>query len=170
MEYFSLTVIVILAIWLSPFILICLLIYFGFKIKKYYLRKKLLQKLQQEWFSKGKRIFFLYSDSKKWKDHFEKKVIPKIKKKAVICNWSTRFEEGWDEKNINYQVFKLFKPLGSFCPLAIVFLPDGKIKTFQFYELYIKKLKSNTPEYDRMEKEFFELVTHLDKNTSHNTK
>ena len=162
-DIFVLGVLLILAIWLSPFILVGAVIYLIYRIRKAILRKRLLEQIKQEWFSKGRHIFFLYSDSKKWKEYFEQKLVPKIQDKAVIWNWSTRQKDGWNENLIEAQIMSLFRPMGFFYPMAIVFLPSGDVKTFQFYTPYVNKIKSGKDDYNKMEKEFLALVQSIEK-------
>ena len=150
-----------LAIWLSPFIFIGAGIYLAYRIRKVINQKKLLKQIKEEWFPKGKYIFFLYSDSKKWKDYFEKELVPKIQDKASIWNWSTRQKDGWNDDIIEAKILKLYRPFGYFYPMAIVFLPSGEVKTFQFYTSYVNMLKSGKDEYPKLEKEFLALADSL---------
>lgn len=159
-DFLFLGILIILAFWLSPFILIGVFIYFIYRIRKTYLRKKLFEEIKKKWFPQGKYIFFLYSDSKKWKEYFETEFIPKIETKAVIRNWSTRLQDGWTN-DIEGKILKLHKPLGYFYPMAIVFLPNGEIKTFEFYTPYVNMVKSGKDEYKKLETEFFDLVNTL---------
>ena len=160
-DVFVLGVFLILAIWLSPFILIGAAIYLIYRIRKAVLRKKLLEQIKQEWFPKGKHIFFLYSDSQKWKEYFEKELAPKIQDKAFIWNWSTRQKDGWNENMIEAKILSLFRPIGYFYPMAIVFLPSGEVKTFQFYTPYVSMIKSGKEDYKKMESEFLALADSL---------
>lgn len=157
-DTFILGVFLILAIWLSPLILIGAVIYLIYRIRKAILRKRLLEQIRREWFPRGKHVFFLYSDSKKWKDYFEKELAPKIQDKAVIWNWSTRQKDGWKENLIEAKVLSLFRPIGYFHPMAIVFLPSGEVETFQFCTPYVDMLKSGKDDYKKLEKKFLTLV------------
>lgn len=147
-----------LVIGLSPFIFIGAGIYLAYRICRMINQKKLLKQIREEWFPKGKYIFFLYSDSKKWKDYFENELVPKIQGKASVWNWSTRQKDGWNDDIIEAKILKPYKLLGYFYPMAIVFLPSGEVKTFQFYTPYVNMLKSGKDEYNKMEKEFLALA------------
>jgi len=160
-EIIILLILVILAFWLSPFIILGGVIYFAYKIRKHFLKKKLLEEINKEWFPKRKHVFFLYSDSKKWKVYFEEELIPKIQDKAYVWNWSNRLEKGWNNDLLEARILKLYRPIGFFYPMAIVFLPDGEIKTFQFYYSYIKMLKSGKDDYKKLENEFLNLISKL---------
>jgi len=148
----------LLAIWLSPFLLVAAAIYLAYRIRRFLQRRALIGRIKDEWFPQGKCVFFLYSDSAKWKDYFEKNLIPSIQDKAIIWNWSTRHDEGWHESLLEAQLLSLFRPEGYFYPIAIVILPDGEVKTFQFYAAYVDQLKAGNNHYDKLEKEFLQLV------------
>lgn len=152
-----------LAVWLSPFIIIGAFIYLGYIIYKRTLKKQTLKRIKSEWFSKGKYAFFLYSSSKKWQSYFEQEFIPKIQSKTIIWNWSTRFQSGWNNNLLEAKVLKLFGPIGYFYPIAIIFLPSGEVKTFQFYTPYMKMLKSENKkqDYKNLEKDFLNLLDSL---------
>lgn len=162
-EYLILGTFLILAIWLSPFILIGATIYFVYRIRKILNQKKLFEQIKNEWFPNGKYILFIYSDSKKWKEYFENTIISRIRDKAFIWNWSTRQKDGWNDDVIEAKILKLYHPFGYFYPMAIVFLPTGEVKTFQFYSSYVNMLKSGKDEYKKLEKEFLTLADSLEK-------
>lgn len=153
----------ILVIWISPFILIGAGIYCIYVLRKMIRRKKLLKQIEEEWFPKGTYIFFLYSNSKRWKEYFEKEIVSKIQDKASIWNWSTRQKDGWNKDSIEAKILQLYRPFGYFYPLAIVFLPSGRIKTFQFYASYMNMIKLRKSDYKKLEKEFLELADSLKK-------
>lgn len=160
-DIFFLGVLLVLALWLSPFILIGVFLYLGYRLRKTVLKKKVLEQVRRDWWPRGKYVLFLYADSKKWKDYFEEQLLPKIRDRAIICNWSTRHKNGWDQSTLEAKILRLWGPLGYFYPLAIVFLPSGEVKTFQFYAPYIKMLKSGGEEYKNLEKEFLDLVSSI---------
>ncbi|MFH0740020.1 MAG: hypothetical protein V1819_03285 [bacterium] len=145
----------LLAIWLSPFIIIGVFIYLGYIIYRARKRKQIIEQIKKEWFPKGKNAFFVYSSSKKWKSYFEQELIPKIQSKVIIWNWSTRHQQGWNNNLLEAKVLKFFRSFNHIYPLAIVFLPSGKVRIFDFYDSYIKMLKSQNQnqDYKNLEKE-----------------
>lgn len=157
-DIFILFILLILAIWLSPFILIGIFVYFFYLIRRNIITKKLFEEVKREWFPKGKHVFFLYSNSEKWKDYFENELIPKILKKSVVWNWSTRQKDGWNDDILDARILRYFRPVGHFYPMAIVFLPSGEVKIFQFYSSYVQMLKSQKDDYKKLEKEFLGAV------------
>jgi hypothetical protein len=160
-DFVILVVIVLLAFWLSPFILLGVVFYLFYRVFKLLQQKKLFARIEKEWFPQSKYVFFLYSDSRKWKEYFESELIPKIQDKASIWNWSTRAQSGWGTDSIEAQIFKLHRPLGRYYPIAIVFIPGGVVKTFQFYTAYVDMIKSGDDRYKSLENEFLALVEAL---------
>lgn len=157
-DVFFFGILLMLAFWLSPLILIGVVIYLGYRIRRTILKKRILKQIKREWFSQGKYVFFLYSNSRKWKEYFEKELIPKIQDKAVIWNWSTRYEHGWNDELLDAKALRFFRPTGHFYPMAIIFLRSGDVKVFQFYTPYVSMLKSGKDDYQKFEKEFLDFV------------
>ncbi len=151
---------IILAIWLSPFILIGVFIYLGYIIYRARKRKIIIEQIKKEWFPKDKYAFFIYSNSKKWKSYFEQELIPKIQSKAIIWNWSTRLQYGWNNGLLEAKALKTFQTSRYYYPIAIVFLYSGKVKIFDFYTPYVKMLKSQNEnqDYKNLEKDFLDLL------------
>lgn len=153
-------ILIILAIWLSPFILIGVFVYLGYIIYRARKRKQIIEQVKKEWFPKGKYGFFIYSSSRKWENYFEQELIPKIQSKVIVWNWSTRLQHVWSNDLLEAKALKLFQTSRYYYPVAIVFLPSGKVKIFDFYVPYIKMLKSQNEnqDYKNLEKDFIELL------------
>jgi len=134
-----------------------------YSIKRYIQRKILLRQIKHEWFPKGKYVFFLYSSSKKWENYFKNEMIPKIADKSFIWNWSTRHQDGWYRDRFAPKILSLYRPDQHFCPLAVVFLPSGKIKIFEFYLPYVRMIKSSNLAYKSFEDEFLAFVNQLNR-------
>jgi len=81
----------------------------------------------------------------------------------MVWNWSTRYEYGWRDDLLEAKILRFFRPSGCFYPMAIVFSPDGTIRTFQFYVPYIKMLKSQNQnqDYQKLEKDFLAFLDSL---------
>ncbi len=151
------------ALWLSPFILIIFAIFLIKKIYYYYSAKKVLKDIHSEWFPKKTYIFFLYSNSAIWKTYFETELIPRIEKKAIIKNWSTRHTDGWwhNRKSIEYRIVRFLCSSRYIYPCGIIFFPSGTYEICYFHDAYIAMIKSHKPEYKHMEARFLELTNTL---------
>ena len=110
---------------------------------------------------KGKRILFIYSDSSNWKDYIETNILPRIEAHAIILNWSKRREWG---SRMQFET-KLFdqwagRP-GGFVPVAILFSPIGKAKTFRLWHLSGNPKHGKFKMSKEVEQAFFETVKQL---------
>jgi hypothetical protein len=153
---------IVLAVWLSPFILIVVFIFVGYKIQKVYRLKLLLRRISNEWISQGKYCFFLYSNSAKWKDYFEKNLIPQIDSISHVRNWSYRHNEGWVKNSIEKSILDLIpRKEHYYYPIAIIFYPDREPKIFEFYSSYVEMIKNDDKKYKKIEKEFIDAINEI---------
>ena len=147
-----------------PFILV---IWAGFGLSSFVKGKILCLIVKLKWISRGKNTLFVYSNSPNWQNYIEKNIIPKIKDKAVIINWSKR--KDWNKSNkLELQIFKqwsganIYSTKGKkewvgreYNPIAIVFEPWSKPKIFKFWQPF-KDFKHGKKEpLKKLEKEFF---------------
>jgi hypothetical protein len=82
---------------------------------------------------KGKTILFAYSDSSNWKDYIETNILPRIEAHSVILNWSKRREWG-PRMKLETKLFNQWAGTVEFVPVAILFSPIGKVKTFRLWQ------------------------------------
>jgi hypothetical protein len=107
------------------------------------------------WCLRGRDILFVYSDSPIWRDYIEGNVLPHLGKRAVVLNWSRR--KHW-RLSVARLAFHHFGGYRQFNPLAVVFRPFHRSRTFRFWQPF-KDLKHGHPEaLERMESEFFGLI------------
>jgi hypothetical protein len=107
------------------------------------------------WCSRGKDILFVYSDSPDWHDYLEKHVLPEIRPRSVVLNWSDR--RHW-RLSLASLVFNVLGPRREFNPLAIYFRPLRRHRTFRFWRAF-KDWKHGHPEsLKRIENDFFDRI------------
>ena len=152
-------ILILLAIYLTPVFLIGGIIYVFYRVNKFFLRRKILNQVQSSWFPKGKNVLFVYSNRKIWKDYFETNLIPKIQNKSIIINWSNRHQNGWDKNSLEAKALNAFRPSYNFYPLVIVFDTQKAVKVFPLYDSFLKKIKSNSKEYQDIESQILKLIT-----------
>ena len=105
-------------------------------------------------------ILFVYSDSSNWKDYIETNILPRIEAHSIILNWSKRREWG-SEMRLEMKLFNQWAGPGEFVPVAILFPPIGKARTFRLWKL------SENPKHGKVriskeaEQAFFETVKRL---------
>ena len=83
----------------------------------------------------GRFILFVYSDSPNWKDYIEQNILPDIGPHVVTLNWSKRRE--WGKSNpFESKVFYRWAGQKEFNPIAILLLPNGKVKKVRFWQAF----------------------------------
>jgi hypothetical protein len=74
---------------------------------------------------------FVYSDSPVWHDYIEAEILPNIRRRAVVLNWSER--KRWS-LGLARAVFHHFSGTREFNPLAVVFRPLKRAQVFRFWQ------------------------------------
>ena len=107
------------------------------------------------WLPRSKDILFVYSDSPIWHDYIEQHILPVIRERAIILNWSQRSTRLW-RRSLAVAAFKHFGGYRDFNPMGIVFRPFHFAKVFRFHPTF-RDYKHGKPEkLLAMQKEFFE--------------
>lgn len=107
------------------------------------------------WCPRGRDVLFVYSDSPVWHDYIEAQILPRLGERAVILNWSQR--QHWPI-SLARLAFSHFGRDRQFNPLAIVFRPFRRTRTFRFWQPF-RDFKHGRPnELHKMEGEFFGLI------------
>jgi len=117
---------------LSPLLIIPVLLYFLWGAILYLL-------IWLKW--KKQFVIFVYSNSPSWKDYIEKEILPHIRDRAVILNWSER--RNW-KNSLAVLAFWYFAGYRNFNPIGMVFRPFRFVKTYRFFEAF-KEFKHGDP-------------------------
>jgi len=109
------------------------------------------------WCRRGKDVLFVWSESPVWKDRIQTRLLPKLGRRAVLLNWSERVQ--WTGRfSLARIAFQHFGGHREFNPLAVVFKPLRRARTFRFWRPY-KQLKQGHPEVlEQMEAAFLDLL------------
>ena len=86
------------------------------------------------WVPKGKDTLFVYSDSPIWRDYMTEQVLPLVKDRAIILNWSER--STWRHWRLTQQVFYSFGGRREFNPMVIIFRPVRRATVFRFWSAF----------------------------------
>ena len=109
------------------------------------------------WCRRGKDVLFVWSESPVWKDRIQTKLLPKLSHRAVVLNWSER--EQWTGRfSLAGIAFRHFGGRREFNPLAVVFRPLRRAKTFRFWRPYKQLKHGHTEVLERMEVALLELL------------
>jgi hypothetical protein len=107
------------------------------------------------WCLRGRNILFVYSDSPIWHDYIEHHILPYLGGRAVVLNWSQR--KRW-RFSLARMAFRHFGGYRQSNPIAVVFRPFGRTRTFRFWQPF-RDFKHGHPEaLHKMETEFFRLI------------
>lgn len=86
--------------------------------------------------SRGRPILFVYSESPNWRAYIEENMLPRIRDRAVVLNWSER--RLWAEAfPWEARFFRRFAGNREFNPLALVFCARGRIKAVRFHQAFL---------------------------------
>jgi hypothetical protein len=108
------------------------------------------------WLPFGKNVLFVYSNSPHWKAYLEGKVLPTIRDRSVVLNWSDR--SAWDRWSLPVMCFRHFGGTREFNPMAVVFRPFRKVEVFRFWRAF-HDLKHGKPlALQELEKAFFDFL------------
>jgi hypothetical protein len=100
--------------------------------------------------SKKQSAIFVYSDSPTWKDYIEREILPYLKDRAVILNWSKRRHR---KNSLAVLAFRYFGGYRNFNPIGIVFRPFRFVKTHRFFEAF---KHGNVKRVEEIKTELFE--------------
>ena len=107
------------------------------------------------WLPRSKHILFVYSDSPIWHDYIEQHILPVIRERAVVLNWSQRSSRSW-RRSLAVAAFKHFGGRSDFNPMGVVFRPFHRARVFRFHPPF-RDYKHGKPEkLLAMQQEFFE--------------
>jgi hypothetical protein len=115
------------------------------------------------WCPRGKNVLFVYSDSPLWHDYLARRILPRLAAQAVVLNWSARKE--WERRfSLSALAFSYFGGRREFNPLAVVFRPWCRAKTFRFWQPFQDLKHGQSDALEKMEKELFREIDTLHKN------
>jgi len=93
------------------------------------------------WCSRGVDTLVVYSESPHWQQYMTESVIPNLRGRAVVLNWSQR--RNWRLLSLRGAVFKFFGGDREFNPLVVVFRPFRIPQTFRFWKPFRDRKHGN---------------------------
>lgn len=138
--------------------------------------------VKKYWFPRGKHVLFVYSDSKNWKRYIEENILPRIKKYAIILNWSKRDKlikskrkaieifKFWAEIRFDDRAKSMRNRLGvvgkDYNPIAILFPKKGRTQVLRFYNAIKDYKHGKKRKLKELEKKLFDFISHLNNLTN----
>jgi hypothetical protein len=136
--------ITLLLIILSPIVIISVLLYFLWGAILYL----------TIWFtSKKPFVVFVYSNSPIWQDYMEREILPHLRDRAVILNWSER--RNW-KNSLAVLAFRYFGGFRNFNPMGMVFRPFHFVTTYRFFEAFKEFKHGNSKHVEKLRNELFD--------------
>jgi hypothetical protein len=117
-------VLVLLLPVILPLALITLALYLPYRAALYMLVWVL-------WLPQGKDVLFVYSDSPIWHEYMTTQILPLVRQRAVVLNWSDRAK--WTRWSFRVRVFHHFGGDRDFNPLVVLLRPFRRARTFRFW-------------------------------------
>jgi len=111
------------------------------------------------WLRRGRYILFVYSNSPIWHGYIEEQILPNIRRRAIILNWSERSK--W-HRSLAVLVFYHFGGSQEFNPLAIVFRTLRLHRSFQFYLPFRDYKHGKQDKVEKMKQELFALIVEIE--------
>ncbi|MDD3648187.1 MAG: hypothetical protein PHS44_06865 [Candidatus Dojkabacteria bacterium] len=159
---------------LLPLVIVWLV---GTFISDKYKQSKTFGYVKRHWFRKGKHILFVYSESPNWKDYIERGILPRIKERAILVNWSKR-KDLLDSKSRVLEIYKAWTGVqitnwakskrnkfgivgGEYNPVAVLFPKNGRAKVLKFYKAFKSFKSGRQQELKKLESELFDFCKTL---------
>jgi hypothetical protein len=86
------------------------------------------------WIPKGKDVLFVYSDSPIWREYMTSHVLPLVRERAVVLNWSERSK--WSSWSLKVSVFRAFGGGREFNPMVVKFQLFRKAKILRYWSAF----------------------------------
>jgi hypothetical protein len=103
------------------------------------------------WMPRGKDILLVYSDSPIWKQYMLEEIMPLLKDRAKILNWSERKQ--WSRWSLAVRLFDAYSGSKNFNPMVVLFRPLGKAQLFRFLPAFEEAKHGNAGRLEEMRDE-----------------
>lgn len=107
------------------------------------------------WCARGRDVLFVYSESPLWREYIERQLLPILAQRAVILNWSER--SAWSF-SLGRAAFRHFGGSREFNPMAVVFRPLRRTRTFRFWKPFRELNRGRPQALETMEAELLQSV------------
>jgi hypothetical protein len=106
--------------------------------------------------AQGRCVMFVYSESPNWQTYIEANILPRIREKSVVLNWSARRNWAatcpWEAR-----FFRQFAGAQDFNPIALVYC-NGRIRRIRFHQPFLDYKHGKAAALRKAEVELFGLV------------
>ncbi len=100
------------------------------------------------WIPKGKDVLFVYSDSPIWREYMISHVLPLVRERAVVLNWSERSK--WSPWSLRVGVFRAFGGSREFNPMVLKFQLFRQVKILRYWSAFRDWKRGYTEPVERL--------------------
>ena len=100
------------------------------------------------WLPRGKDVLLVFSESPIWFDYMTREILPLVKNRAKVLNWSER--NRWPRWSLPVWVFHTYSRGRDFNPMLILFRPFRQAVFFRFFPAFQEYKHGNTDSLERM--------------------
>jgi hypothetical protein len=108
------------------------------------------------WLPRGKDVLLVYSESPIWQDYMVSEVLPLVKERARVLNWSERSK--WRDWSLSVLAFRFFGGRYAFNPMVVVFRPLSRARTFRFWPAFKEWKHGDREPVEKLRRELFLLL------------
>ena len=137
-----------------PLILVCVAVYLAWRtvcgavLRLWFWRRHAIH---------GRRVLFVYSESPNWQAYIEANILPRLKDRAVVLNWSQRSE--WPVRSPwEARYFRHFAGTREFNPIALVMCKRGRVQPVRFHQAFLDFKHGKESALRAAETELFALI------------
>ena len=100
------------------------------------------------WLPQGKDVLLVLSDSPVWRDYMAAEIVPLVRERAVVLNWSER--KRWRRWSPAPHAFRTFGGHREFNPLVVVFRPLRPAEVLRFWQAFKDWKHGHTEALERL--------------------
>jgi hypothetical protein len=106
------------------------------------------------WVAWGRRrVLFVYSESPIWKGYVETEILPRLRDRAVVLNWSAR--RNWKPWSLAALAFHAFSGPRAFNPIAVIFHPFRFVRVLRYWKAFKDFKHGSTQPLEELNSELF---------------
>jgi hypothetical protein len=103
------------------------------------------------WLPCGKNVLFVSSDSPIWREYMESQILPLVRERAAVINWSERKQ--WPKWSLPVHVFRTFGRGRNYNPMVVVFHPLRRARVFRFLPAFTDFKHGNAEAVEQLRRE-----------------
>jgi hypothetical protein len=103
------------------------------------------------WLPSGKDVLFVSSESIVWREYMETQILPLVRDRATVLNWSERAK--WSKWSFAVRVFRTFGRSRNHTPMVVIFQPLRRARVFRFLPAFKDFKHGHTENVEQLRRE-----------------